>query len=42
VYDRIEDIVARGLHTFLTDVELNCRRIGEQVAYTYFYYAGVA
>jgi uncharacterized alpha-E superfamily protein len=42
VYDRIEDIFARGLHIFLTDVEQTCRRIGEQVAKTYFYYAGAA
>jgi uncharacterized alpha-E superfamily protein len=42
VYDRIEDIFARGLHVFLTDVEQTCRRIGEQVATTYFYYAGAA
>lgn len=42
VYDRIQDIFARGLHVFLTDVELTCRRIGEQIACTYFYYAGVA
>ena len=42
VYDRIQDIFDRGLHVFLTDVELTCRRIGEQVASTYFYYAGVA
>jgi uncharacterized alpha-E superfamily protein len=42
VYDRIQDIFDRGLHVFLTDVELTCRRIGEQIASTYFYYAGVA
>ena len=42
VYDRIEDIFARDLHVFLTDVEHTCRRIGEQIAGTYFYYAGVA
>ena len=37
-YDRIEDIVARGLHTFLADVQRTCRAIGEHVARTYFYY----
>ena len=42
VYDRIEDVFARGLHVFLTDVEQTCRRIGEQIAKTYFYYAGAA
>ena len=42
VYDRIQDIFARGLHVFLTDVEQTCWRIGEEIACTYFYYAGVA
>ncbi len=42
VYDRIEDIFARGLHIFLTDLEQTCRRIGDQVASTYFYYSGAA
>ncbi len=42
VYDRIEDIFARGLHLFLSDVAKTCRRIGEEVARSYFYYAGVA
>ena len=42
VYDRIQDVFARGLHVFLADVETTCRRIGEQIATTYFYYAGVA
>ncbi|HTQ53014.1 MAG TPA: alpha-E domain-containing protein [Bryobacteraceae bacterium] len=41
-YDRIEDIFARGLHTFLTDLQKTCRGIGEQVARKYFYYAVVA
>ena len=36
VYDRIQDIFARGLHVFLSDVEHTCRRIGEQIACTYF------
>jgi uncharacterized alpha-E superfamily protein len=43
VYNRIEDIFAGGLHLFLTDLELTCRSIGEQIGTTYFYYyAGVA
>lgn len=42
VYDRIEDIFARGLHSFLTDLQTSCRSIGENIARRYFYYAGVA
>jgi uncharacterized alpha-E superfamily protein len=42
VYDRIEDIFSRGLHAFLSDATKTCRRIGEEVARSYFYYAGVA
>lgn len=42
VYDRIEDIFARGLHLFLTDLQKTCRGIGEHIARKYFYYAGVA
>ena len=42
VYDRIEDIFARGLHPFLLDLQATCREIGEHVARKYFYYAGVA
>ncbi|HUO32544.1 MAG TPA: alpha-E domain-containing protein [Bryobacteraceae bacterium] len=42
MYDRIEDIFARGLHTFLADVQKSCRSIGEHIARTYFYYAVVA
>lgn len=42
MYDRIEDIFARGLHTFLADVQKSCRNIGEHIARTYFYYAVVA
>jgi uncharacterized alpha-E superfamily protein len=41
-YDRIEDIFARGLHTFLADLQKTCRSIGEHIARTYFYYAVVA
>jgi uncharacterized alpha-E superfamily protein len=39
MYDRFEDIFARGLHAFLADVQKACRSIGEHVARTYFYYA---
>lgn len=42
VYDRIEDIFARGLHTFLADLQRTCRSIGDNIARKYFYYAGVA
>jgi len=42
LYDRIEDVFARGLHSFLTDLEKTCRVIGEQIARSYFYYAVVA
>jgi uncharacterized alpha-E superfamily protein len=37
-YDRIEEILGRGLHPFLTDVQRTCRTIGEELARTYFYY----
>ena len=39
LYDRMEDIFARGLHLFLRDLQRTCRHIGEQIAHTYFYYA---
>lgn len=42
MYDRIEDIFARGFHAFLADVQKSCRNIGEHIARTYFYYAVVA
>ncbi|HYP13061.1 MAG TPA: alpha-E domain-containing protein [Bryobacteraceae bacterium] len=42
VYDRIEDIFTRGLHSFLTDLQKTCRLIGDNIARRYFYYAGVA
>ena len=42
VYDRIEDIFARGLHPFLDEISVSCRRIGEEISRTYFHYAGVA
>jgi uncharacterized alpha-E superfamily protein len=41
-YDRIEDIFARGLHPYLTDVQKTSRQVGYQIAKTYFYYATVA
>jgi uncharacterized alpha-E superfamily protein len=42
IYDRVEDIFARGLHAFLVDLQRTCRLIGEQIARSYFYYAVVA
>lgn len=42
MYDRIEDIFARGLHAFLLELQKICRMIGEHIARTYFYYAVVA
>ncbi len=42
VYDRIEEIFARGLHPFLVDLLKTSRMIGENIARKYFYYAGVA
>jgi uncharacterized alpha-E superfamily protein len=42
VYDRIQDIFSRGLHVFLSEAASTCRSIGDNVARTYFYYAGVA
>jgi len=41
MYDRIEEIFARGLHGFLVDLQKTCRAIGEHIARTYFYYAVV-
>ena len=38
VYDRIEDVLSRGLHAFLTDLQRTCGAIGEDIARTYFYY----
>ena len=37
-YDRIEDILGRGLHPFLAEAQETCREIGEELARTYFYY----
>jgi uncharacterized alpha-E superfamily protein len=42
MYDRIQDIFARGLHPFLAELQNTCRSIGEHIARTYFYYAVVA
>jgi|KBSSwiStaDraftv2_1062776.scaffolds.fasta_scaffold235539_2 uncharacterized alpha-E superfamily protein len=39
LYDRMEDIFGRGLHSFLRDLQATCREIGEHIARTYFYYA---
>jgi len=41
MYDRIEEIFARGLHGFLEDLQKTCKAIGEHIARTYFYYAVV-
>lgn len=42
VYDRIEDIFDRGLHEFLQELTRTCRKIGNEIAYTYFHYSGAA
>jgi uncharacterized alpha-E superfamily protein len=42
MYDRIEEIFAHGLHSFLVDLQKTCRAIGEHIARTYFYCAVVA
>lgn len=42
VYDRIEDIFARGLHQFLNDLQQTTRLIGDHIARRYFYYVGAA
>jgi uncharacterized alpha-E superfamily protein len=39
VYDRVEEIFARGLHTFLSELQRTCRAIGDDIARSYFYYA---
>jgi len=39
VYDRIEEIFARGLHEFLAELQRTYRAIGECIARSYFYYA---
>jgi uncharacterized alpha-E superfamily protein len=39
LYDRMEDIFARDLHSFLRGLQAICREIGEHIARTYFYYA---
>ena len=38
-YNRIEEIFARGLHDYLTEVQRTCREIGTEIAKSYFYYA---
>jgi uncharacterized alpha-E superfamily protein len=39
IYDRIEEIFQRGLHSFLTDLQKTCWAIGAEIARSYFYYA---
>ncbi len=41
-YDTIEEILTRGLHSYLTELLRTLRLIGEDIARTYFYYAVVA
>jgi uncharacterized alpha-E superfamily protein len=41
-YDKIEEIFARGLSSYLMEILRTCRAIGEDIARTYFYYAVVA
>jgi len=41
-YDTIDEIFARGLHPYLSDLLRNLRLIGHDIARTYFYYAVVA
>lgn len=41
-YDRMEEIFARGLHQYLTDIQRSCRAIGENIARNYFYYGAAA
>ena len=38
-YDRIEDVLARGLHAYLADVQRLCCAIGDAIAASYFHYA---
>jgi uncharacterized alpha-E superfamily protein len=42
VYSTIQEIFERGLHEFLRDVGGTSRQIGDQIAGTYFHYAGAA
>lgn len=41
-YDTIDEILARGLHTYLSGLVKNFRAIGEDIARSYFYYSVVA
>jgi uncharacterized alpha-E superfamily protein len=41
-YSRISEIFDSGLHTYLADLQKNCRAIGGHIARTYFYYSAVA
>jgi uncharacterized alpha-E superfamily protein len=38
-YERVEDILRRGLHEFLADVQATCRAIGQAIAASYLHYA---
>jgi len=38
-YDNIEEIFDQGLHNFLTELQLTCRTVGEQITREYFHYA---
>jgi uncharacterized alpha-E superfamily protein len=40
--DRIEPLIARGLGSFLGQLQQHCRAIGEQIAHAYFYYPAPA
>jgi uncharacterized alpha-E superfamily protein len=40
-YERIGDILGRGLHGCLTEVQRSCHAIGDEIARTYFHYAAV-
>ena len=41
-YQTVEEIFARGLHLYLSDLLRSFREIGQDIARTYFYYAVVA
>jgi uncharacterized alpha-E superfamily protein len=38
----LEDILAEGIHQFLSDIERSCQLIGDQITRTFFYYTVVA
>jgi uncharacterized alpha-E superfamily protein len=41
-YDTIEEVFARGLHSYLGEILRTLRSVGEDIARSYFYYAVVA